>query len=364
MSLRINIITNNEHPNSRAFNCPLLATREIFRKEGFDLKFVFSANSGRAFDADVLFINSNVFKGDLAKDRTRVYRYLEDASKHHLRIFWFDTTESSSCNHFDILPYVDCLMKGQLLADRSLYLKGFRTGTIFTDYLDSIYKADERLANHPLPDPSQMHKLALSWNSCFENYNESRYDLKNRIRQKLRPFTAHALPEHIQIVFSEISDERPIDISCRVGPPTGMLSHIAHRKAIAHALRKLGADTGMIPPGDYFDELRRSKISIGPFGNGEISFRDYEAIICGATLLKPDIGHLETWPELFQVDRTFVAHKWNLSDIESKVAGLLERPAMRTRIAWEAQEIYKRALSEQGLATFVGRMTCAIESRI
>ncbi len=363
MSLRINIVTNNEHPNSRAFNCPLLATRQLFRKEGINLDFVFSPSAGRVFDADILFVNSNVFKGDFAKDRTRVFRFLEEASRRHLKIFWFDTTESSSCNHFDILPYVDCLMKGQLLADRSLYLKGFRTGAIFTDYIDTLYNAGEKAVEFPLPDPAQMHKLALSWNSCFENYNESRYALKSRIRQKLRRFTALAMDEHIAIDFSEVSEERPIDVSCRVGPPTGMPSHIAHRKAIANALRKLGADTGMIPPGDYFDELRRSKISIGPFGNGEISFRDYEAIICGATLLKPDIGHLETWPELFQVDRTFVSHKWDLSDLSSKIAGLIERPAMRVRIAWEAQEVYKRAISEQGLSTFVGRMACAIESR-
>ena len=72
---------------------------------------------------------------------------------------------------------------------------------------------------------------------------------------------------------------------------------------------------------------------------------------------------METWPELFQLDRTFVAHKWDLSDLESKLAGLLERPAMRTRIAWEAQEIYRQAISPQGLATFVGRLVCAIESR-
>lgn len=363
MSLRVNIVTNNGHPNSRAFNCPLLATRQLFRKEGFDLNFVFSRSMGSPFDADILFINSNVFRNDLVRDRSRIYRFLEEASSLHRKVFWFDTTESSACNHFDVLPYVDSLMKGQLLADRSLYLKGFRTGTLFTDYFDTLYNAGEPQVSFPLPDPAQMHKLALSWNSCFENYNESRFNLKNRIRQRLRRFTAHTLSEHIQIEFSEVSDERPVSVSCRIGPPTGQPSHIAHRKAIANIMRKIGADTGMIPPGDYFDELRRSKISIGPFGNGEISFRDYEAIICGAALLKPDIGHLETWPELFQVDRTFVAHKWDLSDLEAKIESLLDRHAMRTRIAWEAQEVYRRAISDQGLATFVGRLVCAMESR-
>jgi hypothetical protein len=364
MTLRINVITNNEHPDSRAFNCPLLATRSLFASSGFDLRFRFSSEASRVFDADILFINSHSFRNELAKDRSHIYKFLEEAAHRHLKIFWFDTTESSCCNHFDVLPYVDCLMKGQMLADRSQYLKGFRTGTPYTDYFDSLYKCSEPEVSWPLPDPAHMHKLALSWNSCFEDYNESRFKLPGRLRQRLRRFTAYALEEHIELEFSEVSEERPVNISCRVGPPSGMPSHIAHRKAIAGKLRKMGADTSMIPPGDYFDELRRAKLSIGPFGNGEISFRDYEAIICGAALLKPDIGHMETWPELFQLDRTFLSFSWDLSDLEAKIESLLEHPAMRTRIAWEAQEVYRHAISPQGLSTFVGRMVCAIESRI
>ena len=365
MSVRINILTNNEHPNSRAFNCPLLATRDIFLKRGYELHFRFSSPASCLEGADILFVNSNVFRNALAKNRQQVFSFLEKAARSHLRIYWFDSTESSSCNHFDVLPYVDCLLKGQMLADRSQYLKGFKTGSPFTDYFDQLYKCSLPEAQPPLPQAEHMHKLALSWNSCFEDYNESRFKFGSRLRQRLRRYTAHtAMKVNIKIDFAEISAERPVNISCRLhGSQPGNAALAAHRKALVHLLKKLGADTAIIAPSDYFDELRRSKIAIGPFGAGEITFRDYEAIICGATLVKPDMSHIETWPELFQVDRSFIAHKWDLSDLEEKLTYLLERSAMRSRIAWEAQEIYHRAISPQGLETFAGRLACAIESR-
>jgi hypothetical protein len=313
----------------------------------------------------VLFVNSDAFRQELKNDRDKVFSFLDEAVGRKLKIFWFDTTEGSSCSHFDVLPYVDCLMKGQLLTDRSLYLKGFRTGSLYTDFFDEFYKCGETPVPRPLPDPAHMHKLAISWNSCFENYGESRFALKNRLRQSLRRFTALShIDESLSVEFFDVNEERPIDISCRVGPPTGKPSHIAHRKAIAHKLKELGADTGMIPPSDYFDELRRSKLSIGPFGNGEISSRDYEAIICGAALVKPDMSHMETWPELFQVDRTFVPHKWDLSDLKEKVQTLLDDSALRKRIAWEGQDVYRQTVSYQGLTTFTRRLVCALESRL
>ncbi len=337
---------------------------DFFHDAGVELNFFFSKKARGFSEADCVFINSNVFRPAWQKDKPSIFRFLEEAAKDKAKIFWFDTTDSTWCTQFEVLPYVDCLLKSQTFADKTMYLNKYRTGRIFTDAFDELYHSGEPDTSTPMPDPSMLHKLSVSWNTCFENYNESRYGLACRLRQKLRRFTVNSIPERLDINFTDIPGERPIDISCRLGLSHSRPSVLAHRKAVIEVMSKFGVDCSKIPLKDYFEELRNAKIGIGPFGVGEITLRDFEIIICGAALVKPDISHMETWPELFQVDKTFVAHKWDLSDLEEKLALLRDDTAMRTRMAWDAQQTYRRAVSPEGLKLFVGRLLCIIESKM
>ncbi len=368
MKIRVNVITDNDLPGSRAFNCPLLATYELFREFGYELKFAFSPESWWLGEAECLMINSNVFRQDWKTDKERIFRFLEKAAcGGKTKIFWFDTSESAMSNQFEVLPYVDCFLKSQLLIDKSLYMGKFKTGTVFGDFFKMLYgtEGDEEPDLAP-PDPSQLHKLGVSWNICFENYSESRYGLGSRIRQELRRFSALPLPlqESLDIEFSEIAIERPVNVSCRIWTALGKPAFKAHRNAIAEAMLPLKAPSERIPTESYFEELRSSKIAVGAFGPGEITIRDFEIILSGAALLKPDLSHLETWPEIFQEGKTFLAYKWDLSDLREKAESLLENHSLRTSLAWEAQETYRRALSPHGLGIFVGRVVCALESRL
>jgi len=367
MKIRANVITNNDLPGSKAFNCPLLATYELFREFGYDLRFSFSPESWRLGEADCILVNSNVFRHDWREGKDRIFRFLEKAScGGKTKVFWFDTSESTMSNQFEVLPYVDCFLKSQMFIDKTLYLGKFRTGSIFGDFFDLLYGAGEQDFEPPPPDPSQMHKLAISWNTAYENYSESRYGLGCRIRQELRRFSSLPIPlqESLDIEFSEIAIERPIDVSCRIWTAVSKPALKAHRDAIAKIMESLKVPTGRIPAERYFEELRSSKIAVGAFGPGEITLRDFEIILSGAALMKPELSHLETWPELFQEGKTFLSYKWDLSDLQEKIESLLENPSLRTSLAWEAQENYRRALSPHGLGIFVKRLSCAIESRL
>ena len=66
---------------------------------------------------------------------------------------------------------------------------------------------------------------------------------------------------------------------------------------------------------DYFSEIRNSKIVLSPFGWGELNLpRDFEVALSGSILLKPDISHIETWPNIFN-NKTVVQYKWDLSNL-------------------------------------------------
>ena len=355
---RVNVFTNNSSPNSKAFNCPLIVTHRLFRSRGVELKFHCRHTQG-LFDADCLFINSNVFRPWWRTRRDEIFDFLHTGRKNGLKIFWFDTTDSTWCTQFAVLPYVDLFLKSQVFSDRKRYLERYRTGRIYTDYFDELYDSGERDTEYELPDETGLSKLRISWNTCFENYTERRYGLEVRLRQKLR--VLFSLPEDYKVIFADPKEERKHTISCRISASHTRSSVIAHRQAIIKEMEKRGITCGKIPLYKYFRELRNSRIGIGPFGMGEITLRDYEIIICGCALVKPDLSHLETWPELFKPEKTYVAHRWDLSDLNEVIDGLLKEPEHSIEIANAAQIIYKKVLSKEGQESFVERIIKYLE---
>ena len=63
---------------------------------------------------------------------------------------------------------------------------------------------------------------------------------------------------------------------------------------------------------------------LSPFGWGELCLRDYEAVLGGALLLKPDMSHLETWPDVFVPHDTYAPFDWDATD-PALLAPLLAR---------------------------------------
>jgi spore maturation protein CgeB len=104
--------------------------------------------------------------------------------------------------------------------------------------------------------------------------------------------------------------------------------------------------TGKVAQKQYNHEVRNSRIVLSPFGWGELCFRDYEAVQSGALLVKPDMSHLETWPDIFKAGETYVPVAWDGSDVVEKCEYYLAHDNERTRIVENAYRVY-RAQSEQ-----------------
>ena len=114
--------------------------------------------------------------------------------------------------------------------------------------------------------------------------------------------------------------ENNVDIATGAGERTTSCHFVGAvefiRSAITHH-RKLAADIVNSVPGslsvgnesrqsdnrmnraEYFDTLRRSRVCVSPWGYGERCHRDYEAILCGCVLVKPDTSHLAMFPDMF-----------------------------------------------------------------
>lgn len=355
--ITLNILTNNKAPNSRAFNTPLLVLKPLLLEKGLKLRF-HSGISDRIFNSDILFINSYFFRPFWRKEKDKIFTFLYNARKSGQKVIWFDTTDSTWSTQLEVLPFVDAYLKNQIYADKNLYLKTFRTGRIFTDYFDKIYSAGETDYQHQPAEKEHLHKISVSWSPFFEYYDNKRYSLRMKLSNAVRPL----IWNHVGIsppcpTFTNPKVDRPLDISARFGLGHTRTSVVAHRKAVADKLHIRGVDTSRIPLDDYFNEMRKSKISVSPFGVGEFCYRDYESIISGAALIKPDMSHMVTWPDLYKPNETYLPHKWDLSDFDEKLDWLLSNSAKRKEIAVVAQSIYKRALSVEGLEEFAERLT-------
>lgn len=359
---KINILSNNGAPNSKAFNCPLIISKPLLKNKGFKTRF-FNEVNDRIFEGNYLFINSNVFRTYWAEtSRDIVFSFLEKARKASMKIVWFDTTDSTWSTQFQVLPYVDLFLKSQIFADKEKYLTRYNSGRIFTDYFADLYDIKETPFDYLIPEKQLLDKVDISWNTCFENYTESRYGLFYQAYHRIRKYVWNIKSEKLNIDFYNPKGERKADLSCRVGLSHNRVAVVAHRKEIIKKMEERKVECGKIPLPQYFDELRNSKIGVGPFGVGEITLRDFEIIICGALLLKPDLSHMDTWPNLFIPDETYVAHKWDLSDFDEKIDSMLAKPELSCQIAENALRKYKHALSNEGMLEFTDRLIKKITS--
>jgi hypothetical protein len=74
---------------------------------------------------------------------------------------------------------------------------------------------------------------------------------------------------------------------------------------------------------EYYLRQFTSKIIVAPFGYGEMAPRDIESIIFGNILIKPDMAHIDTAPNLFEDMKTYVACKHDFSDLPEKINMIL-----------------------------------------
>jgi hypothetical protein len=156
-----------------------------------------------------------------------------------------------------------------------------------------------------------LQKLRLSWNSGLADWS-----LHGPLR--MAAYQRCPLPPLLRYPRAVTAPDAPRSraISCRFGIGYSRNSVGYQRRAIRDRLGDR-MDTSKLPRRGYFQELKSSKIVVSPFGFGEITLKDFEVFLTGGLLMKPDMKHLETWPDLFRVDETMLVHAWDLSDFES-----------------------------------------------
>lgn len=133
--------------------------------------------------------------------------------------------------------------------------------------------------------------------------------------------------------------DRPIDMNLRIAAK-GTPWYTTMRQHSIRAARDIAGITvtteERIPRTQFLTELHQSKLCWSPFGYGELCWRDIEAFQTGAVLLKPDMGHLDTLPDLYRPGETYLPVRWDFSDLEEVARSALADADGRRRMARNA----------------------------
>ncbi|MFC2053452.1 glycosyltransferase [Chloroflexota bacterium] len=251
------------------------------------------------------------------------------------------------------MPYIDLYAKCDLLRDRSLYTKKFYGERIFTDY----YHQSRGIIDNVSPSfrqpikPEELPKLALSWNLGLGDYRTfDKWGLRARM---FLPWASYDIKPVSPCA------ERDIDIFLRGRTRYKHATVSFQREETIRQLESFVQNNsyralygGVVRYNQYKKERSRSRIMVSPFGIGEVCYRDFECFMAGALLFKPDMSHLETWPNYYVPEITYIPFAWDFSDFQVKLREVLDSPEKCKKIAQKGQDIYLNSLSPTGGEAF------------
>ena len=343
----------NYNRNDEAFLFPVKFNRRRLLDHGVDVRFC-SRITPSLMECDVLCLSSRFFRPWWAKvEGAEILEFLQKARREGVRTLWCDVSDGTGTTHFKVLPYVDKYLKNQVLKDRSLYQKIYYGSRITTDFYHRHFGVQDTDPGEPhlnhIPDSEDLEKLGVGWHFGMTHHGRHG-SLWARLRHEIG-----VVPYFYPSRWRTPSVNRPLRCSCRIGDSYSRETIAFARKEIRKRLRER-LPVNRVSKGQYYRELTQSIAAISPFGFGEVCYRDFEIIISGAAMVKQQMNHLETWPNLWIENESYLPLAWNFSDFEEKIEFIFQRPQEMVEYANQAQIRYRNLLcTEKGHREFCER---------
>jgi hypothetical protein len=274
--------------------------------------------------------------------RQIVARFRDQLAGTGTKLVYFDGDDDVCVQWPAVLRLVDLYVKKGVFADPRDYLRPFVGKSNLTDYVSKEYATSFETMDIPKSgrlETPDLAKLHLGWSTALDD-------------------------KHVDL-FKEVkpppSSTKDVDILCRATVPQDWSFPL--RNSIVPKLEPLCAryrvimslPTNRVPRRQYYEELLRSRICISPFGYGEVCGRDIEAITCGCLLIKPDMSHLRSHPDVFIPGETYVPVRWDYADLAETCARYLDQETERARIAGNAYQVLANYYRDDAfVATFAG----------
>jgi hypothetical protein len=297
LMIKVKLYELDKHRNETTFR-PLLFQHELFSEMG--IKFVTDGSADFAFVGQASFLNKKL---PLSESVEQGINFLKTVKEPY---FLFDGQDSTSLiGSYDVMEKSNAiyLIKNNLLKDRSLYKNKYINGRYF--WGEGNYSCNNFDSNS-----SKIILSGFNWLNTYGN--------------------------NINIV--SYNKNRKYDVCCLIGLSKENYEHNVRtdsyynspRQKLFDEIKKLKCTTitteknGKLDRESYFKSLMDSKICISPYGYGEIAIRDIEAISAGCIIIKPDMSFVDTIPNVYESDKTYISCKPDYSDLYEKVNYVLD----------------------------------------
>lgn len=357
----INILTIQQK-YKRGFNdfYPIFKWAKEFKEEGIEFKFFKYHTQKNIQNCDILIIDTR-YPGMIVKGHYKlpsgvnyinydfIIDFINTVKAKQTKVVLYDASDGASGSFFNITPYVDIHLKKQMYKDKNRY-QGMNEYNFMPWLPKGENMQESKIKNKkftPLKSKN-IDKLKLGWNIGMCDYRA--FPLK-----KYYPIGTSALLNNLykNLNYKTPSSDRKYLLSYR-GSSNRFPSYDYQRNLVLTELKKLELVSvivgGKVPFKQYIKEQENSKISISPFGWGEVCYRDFESIVNGCLLVKPDMSHLETFPDLYTKE-THLPFSWDASDLVSIIERVKDNYSDYLHLATNAQSVLKTSQTDSN--TFI-----------
>lgn len=321
------------HRNETTFR-PYLESKDLFREVG--IHFIFEGNK---FDMEWVGQASYINKNKHVNTSVAWGKYY--LSKHVKSDYvLFDGQDSATLmgNDTEMLKIGKglAIKKNSFYKDRTKYYEPSPHGRIYWDR--------DKMIDYALPTNFDFEKVQLSGCNWLSTLSPNWFKYKQATKD-IDVFALFSFPANENYEFDRKTS----------------YYYDHHRMKCWNYLQTLPKsikvetlkDGQKVPIDQYYALMSRSKIVVAPFGYGEMAPRDMESAMVGSVLLKPDMGHLETIPNIYLPNETYVPLKWDFSDMNQKIMETLEGYAEKQDFFVEnMRNEYVKQYAKENLVTY------------
>lgn len=330
---------------------------------GFDINFFDIANN-KFYNSDIILINNRIFSdtfGNKLKEKlgfktsNNYLENLEKISKLNNNIVWLDLSDSCGTTSFEVLPYVKKYVKKQYYKNKDFYRLNFYRNRYYADYYQSKYQIEENIKfNYCQLLHRYENKLILGWNigvGCyFNNFNYSKFKKYQCILNLLYNNNFKELSKFTLGFYNDNFKSKDIFYSFNLRKKNQKKAIHLQRQLVNNILsERFKVKQQRLTHKNYLIELRKSKVSVGAFGWGEVCYREFEAIKMGSAVIFPNVDYMETWPNIYQDNISYVSYKLDLSDLLEKIEIVVNDNNLRLMLLENSQSIIRNIYLEDGL---------------
>ena len=341
-------ILTSQRKISRTFNDfhPIYRWNKKLRENHLFIKFF--KNHKNLESGDVLIIDYRYVRSSTVglSEKSRMsftINLFKKERKNFNTLIFFDSGDSTGSRCFSLINYVDVFWKKQVLKDKDEYLKdkGLKNWQCWLP--DNLNSFDQ---NYDKPSKKDLKKIKIAWNISLCGY----YDTNNLVQAFLAnsKFSSLFLNSKFNSAFKyghlltsyRVSFNKQVQLKERYNYQRKKIKNILLSMSSNHNIKC----EGKLPKKKYLEEIKKSKVIISPYGHGEICYRDFEAIVNGSLLIKPNVNHLETFPNLFIENVTYVPINWDGSNLEGILKKIENNPNEYLEIVEKAQSLFRESI--------------------